>query len=173
MIGKAQTPLPPLETLLDLGRRWRAHENDNGAGGGTLCAVFDARQRKAILRYFDTADYASWLDTLACRHGTSRDSRPYYLGPERQPRSPAAAAMIENGLQRVKGRRLAEMTAAARNALVGYYHEELSLLREMDALNWWPARSHRRGCALNWLQEHIAACEGLLRELQPEPSFLA
>jgi hypothetical protein len=139
----------------------------------TLFAVFGIASRPG--RFVDrcgpyTLYYPVWLDDIAYANGVADAYRQVYDKFRRQ-RSPAAAAIIEHGLERCRGRRVA-LTEAARLALIGYYREEAALLGEIAALDekyrHHPEirrlhrrhiQSHRRGCdmVLQMISEHVAA----------------
>jgi hypothetical protein len=156
------------EDALDLLARWRAHENDECASFNTLFAVFGvASPLGRLADRFPHAACAIWLKDIACDYGKA-DKIPCEpelnlrlpdWGASKQPRSDAAAAMVEHALVRHGGRqRRLSMTPEAHAALIEYYREKIELLSEIDALlrrvHDGPYRRYR----LPKLARHRKAC---------------
>jgi hypothetical protein len=149
---------------INLLRRWQAHELGGGASSNTLFAVFGVASpagRFADRSTYNNPPYPMWLADIAYNHGVEVPPRPEGL-PRDHPHSPGAAAMVEHGLSRGGGRRVA-MTAAAQMALFGYYREKIVLLNEIRAA---VEDSSRRML----VRRHLGACVALLERLGGSPA---
>jgi hypothetical protein len=148
---------------LDLARRWRAHDHDDGASINTVFAVFGAAAALSRLleRHANALRAgAGRLRDFAGDQGAQEIDRARALPLSQQPRSTAAAAMIEHQLRRGHGRRV-PMTAEAWGALDAYLRERLALLEETD--EFW--RDKRRGAppiAGERVREHLIATRRVL-----------
>jgi hypothetical protein len=149
---------------VDLLRRWQAHELGVAASSNTLFAVLGVASpagRFADRPTYNNPPYPMWLADIAYDHGVEVPPRPESVPPH-WPHSPAAAAMVEHGLSRGGGRRVA-MTATAHMALLGYYREKIVLLSEIRAA---VEDSSRRML----VRRHLDACVALLERLGGSPA---
>ena len=149
---------------VDLLRRWQAHALGGAASSNTLFAVFGVGSpagRFADKSTYKNPPYPMWLADIAYDHGVEVPPRPEGL-PRDHLHSPGAAAMVEYGLSRGGGRRVA-MTEAAQMALLGYYREKIVLLNEIRAA---VEGSSRRML----VRRHLGACVALLERLGGSPA---
>ena len=160
---KRSDPPDAGHAAIDLLRRWQAHELGGVASSNTLFAVFGVARRPGA------SPTSPHTTTRPIRHGsrilpTITGSR-FLCAPRVAadlPHSPGAAAMVEHGLSRGGGRRVA-MTAAAEMALLGYYREKIVLLSEIRAVV--EGRSRRM-----LVRRHLGACVALLERLGGSPA---